>query len=257
MREAMSWNASGRPPSDRGTAPRRPARSCCTGSADDHGDDLGDPGGDVVQAPGEHPDPRPVAVDLDPDAVELDVHRRRQAGLLQGARPRPARWPPASAAPGRPTCRPTAASASSAAGGQDPRGRRRWSRAASPPAAPPRPEPRTPRPDRPAPARPARPAGPRRRPVRAGTAAPPPWRGRTAPPPPWRGSRPNRPGQRGDLVERRVDVLHGQRRFRGGLRDGVSARPSRRRCGVAAGCRTGRSPPARSRRGRPRRSWSR
>ena len=71
-----------------------------TGSALSRGDHLGQPGRDVVQRAGEQPDRRRRTVHLDPDPVELPLHRGRARRPWPGPRRRWARWRRASAGPG-------------------------------------------------------------------------------------------------------------------------------------------------------------
>ena len=135
VRDAISWNASGRPSGADGqhlAVQHDPLGR----QGGDHGDDLRHPVGDVVQAPGVHATASPsrctwtrMPSSLASTAAGRPgfVQRRAGSGALAASIGRT----------GMPTCRPTAGSASSPGGQHRPR-RRRWSRATSPPAAPPR-----------------------------------------------------------------------------------------------------------------------
>ena len=97
-RAAVSWNGRGRPSGstrERLTVEHELGRR----HRADRRDDLRHPGGDVVEAAGEHPHVVAPAVHLDPDAVELGVddHRPRRRGSPTRRR-RPAPTARASAA---------------------------------------------------------------------------------------------------------------------------------------------------------------
>ena len=70
---AVSWNGRGRPVGVERDRLAVEDQGRCAGSARDRLDHLGQPGGDVVEAAGEHADLVAVLVHLDPDAVELGV----------------------------------------------------------------------------------------------------------------------------------------------------------------------------------------
>ena len=164
-------------------------------------DHLGQPAGDVVQGPGEQADLPLGQVGLDPDPVELPLHRGLATGpaadLGQGLvdarragrehRPHRAARPPGRRRPAprsrRPAPRPPPRPAS---------------RAASSPGGPPPPAPKPPGPRPRSSPPPARPAAARRTAARTGTAARPGWPGRTArrPAPCARPPNPSRPPPR-------------------------------------------------------------
>ena len=207
----------------------------------DRGGDLGQPGRDVVQAAGEDPHLVTVAVHLDPDAVQLVVHQRRQPGLADRRCRDRGRWRRASAARRRPTCRPTASSAGQPAVAAGPR-RPRWSRtAASRPGGPPRPARRRRRPARPAPAASIAPCrsspntSPRSKPCSSSVA-----RANSARTAPARASAEPGAAQPGHLrrTPRRPRPRSASARAAGGGGSAASASPPRSAAG--AGCRTGR-----------------